>query len=190
VGAENAIRASRAVGFDVRPDALVTVTSRFQRMAWKYRAMAYATTLRHTGVLYQTMYLVATAMGLAPCGLGNGDADMSARVLGLDYLKESSVVRFPARHPWPGRRDRRRPRRGMAHGEQPGMVASRRRVICPVINVSEPSENLVDGRPAGQYGYRSRTERKEKPDGDTFAGLSIRGGLHGHPGVSRRECIT
>ncbi|MCU1681131.1 MAG: dehydrogenase [Amycolatopsis sp.] len=163
MGAENAIRASRAVGFDVRPDALVTVTSRFQRMAWKYRAVAYATTLRHAGVLYQTMYLVATAIGLAPCGLGNGDADMSARVLGLDYLKESSVGRFPARHPWPGRRDRRRPRRGMAHGEQPGMVASRRRVICPVINVSEPSETLVDGRPgnmdiaAGRKGKKSRT---------------------------------
>jgi hypothetical protein len=45
-------------------------------------------------VLYQTMYLVATAMGLAPCGLGNGDADMSARVLGLDYLRESSVGDF------------------------------------------------------------------------------------------------
>ncbi|WP_405700038.1 SagB family peptide dehydrogenase [Streptomyces sp. NBC_01383] len=86
--------ASRSVGFDVRPDVLITVTSRFQRMAWKYRAMAYATTLRHTGVLYQTMYLVATAMGLAPCGLGNGDADMSARVLGLDYLEESSVGDF------------------------------------------------------------------------------------------------
>ncbi|MFE3740230.1 SagB family peptide dehydrogenase [Streptomyces sp. NPDC059134] len=86
--------ASRSVGSDVRPDVLFTVTSRFQRMAWKYRAMAYATTLRHTGVLYQTMYLVATAMGLAPCGLGNGDADLSARVLGLDYLRESSVGDF------------------------------------------------------------------------------------------------
>ena len=73
----------------------------FQRMAWKYRAMAYATTLRHTGVLYQTMYLVATAMGLAPCGLGNGDADLSARVLGLDYLKESSVGDFLLGTPGP-----------------------------------------------------------------------------------------
>ncbi|MFI6942103.1 SagB family peptide dehydrogenase [Streptomyces sp. NPDC050418] len=86
--------ASRSAGFEVHPDVLFTVTSRFQRMAWKYRAMAYATTLRHTGVLYQTMYLVATAMNLAPCGLGNGDADLSARVLGLDYLTESSVGDF------------------------------------------------------------------------------------------------
>ncbi|WP_328861218.1 SagB/ThcOx family dehydrogenase [Streptomyces sp. NBC_00306] len=86
--------ASRATGMEARPDVLVTVTARFQRMSWKYRAIAYATTLRHTGVLYQTMYLVATALGLAPCGLGNGDADMSARVLGLDYLRESSVGDF------------------------------------------------------------------------------------------------
>ncbi|MFK4692847.1 SagB/ThcOx family dehydrogenase [Streptomyces pristinaespiralis] len=86
--------ASRATGMEARPDVLITMTARFQRMSWKYRAIAYATTLRHTGVLYQTMYLVATAMGLAPCGLGNGDADMSARVLGLDYLRESSVGDF------------------------------------------------------------------------------------------------
>lgn len=86
--------ASLATGMEARPDVLITMTSRFQRLAWKYRAIAYAATLRHTGVLYQTMYLVATAMGLAPCGLGNGDADMSARVLGLDYLEESSVGDF------------------------------------------------------------------------------------------------
>jgi SagB-type dehydrogenase family enzyme len=86
--------AGRATGVEARPDVLITVTSRFQRLSWKYRGIAYATTLRHTGVLYQTMYLVATAMGLAACGLGNGDADMAARVLRLDYLKESSVGDF------------------------------------------------------------------------------------------------
>jgi SagB-type dehydrogenase family enzyme len=86
--------ASRSTGLPTRPDVLITVTSRFQRLSWKYRSIAYATTLRHTGVLYQTMYLVATAMGLAPCGLGLGDADMAARVLGLDYLRETSVGDF------------------------------------------------------------------------------------------------
>lgn len=86
--------ASRATGSAERPDVLLTATARFQRVSWKYRAIAYATTLRHTGVLYQTMYLVATAMGLAPCGLGNGDADLSARVFGIDYLRESSVGDF------------------------------------------------------------------------------------------------
>jgi SagB-type dehydrogenase family enzyme len=76
------------------PDVLVTMAARFARVSWKYRSIAYATTLRHTGVVYQTMYLVATAMGLAPCGLGNGDADLAARAFGLDYLSESSVGDF------------------------------------------------------------------------------------------------
>ncbi|WP_406331819.1 SagB family peptide dehydrogenase [Streptomyces sp. NBC_00203] len=86
--------ASAATSREADPDVLLTMTSRFQRLSWKYSGMAYATTLRHTGVLYQTMYLVATAMGMAPCGLGIGNADMSARVLGLDYLQESSVGDF------------------------------------------------------------------------------------------------
>ncbi|WP_326698885.1 SagB family peptide dehydrogenase [Streptomyces sp. NBC_01754] len=86
--------ASASTSREADPDILITMTSRFQRLSWKYSGMAYATTLRHTGVLYQTMYLVATAMGMAPCGLGIGNADMSARVLGLDYLQESSVGDF------------------------------------------------------------------------------------------------
>ncbi|KPI02545.1 SagB-type dehydrogenase domain containing protein-containing protein [Actinobacteria bacterium OV450] len=86
--------ASVATGGIAVPDVLVTMTSRFQRLSWKYRGIAYAVTLKHAGVLYQTMYLVATAMGLAPCGLGSGDADLAARVLGLDYLRESSVGEF------------------------------------------------------------------------------------------------
>ncbi|MEV8512065.1 SagB family peptide dehydrogenase [Dactylosporangium sp. NPDC051484] len=86
--------AARATGDEADPDLLITMTARFQRVSWKYQGMAYATTLRHTGVLYQTMYLVATAMGLAPCGIGIGDADLSARAFGLDYLRESSVGDF------------------------------------------------------------------------------------------------
>lgn len=86
--------ASVATGMQANPDVLITMTSRFQRLSWKYRALAYSVSLKHAGVLYQTMYLVATAMGLAPCGLGSGDADLAARVLGLDYLTESSVGDF------------------------------------------------------------------------------------------------
>jgi SagB-type dehydrogenase family enzyme len=86
--------ASVATGLQADPDVLITITSRFQRLSWKYRAIAYSVTLKHVGVLYQTMYLVATAMALAPCGLGSGDADLAARVLGLEYLQESSVGDF------------------------------------------------------------------------------------------------
>jgi SagB-type dehydrogenase family enzyme len=73
---------------------LIVVAARFQRMAWKYNMLAYAATLKHVGVLYQTMYLAATAMGLAPCAIGCGDADTFARAAGTDYCVESSVGEF------------------------------------------------------------------------------------------------
>ena len=47
---------------------LITIAARFQRVSWKYAAMAYVTILKHVGVVYQTMYLVATARGLARAG--------------------------------------------------------------------------------------------------------------------------
>lgn len=86
--------AARASGLGRYPDVLITITSRFERLSWKYRSIAYSTCLRNTGVLYQSMYLVATAMGLAPCALGSGDSDLAARVLHLDYICESSVGDF------------------------------------------------------------------------------------------------
>ena len=57
--------------------------------------MAYAITLKNVGVLYQTMYLVATAMGLAPCALGSGSSDLCAAAAGTEYLAESWVGEFP-----------------------------------------------------------------------------------------------
>jgi SagB-type dehydrogenase family enzyme len=73
---------------------LITIAARFSRVSWKYAGIAYALTLKHVGVLYQTMYLVATAMGLAPCGLGGGDSDCFARAAGTDYFAETSVGEF------------------------------------------------------------------------------------------------
>ena len=70
------------------------LAARFQRVAWKYASIAYALTLKHVGVVYQTMYLAATAMGLAPCAVGGGDADLFARAAGLDYHAETSVGEF------------------------------------------------------------------------------------------------
>jgi SagB-type dehydrogenase family enzyme len=67
------------------------LTARFGRIMWKYHAMGYALVLKHVGVLYQTIYLVATAMGLAVCGLGGGDAGDFAAASGLDYHAEGSV---------------------------------------------------------------------------------------------------
>jgi SagB-type dehydrogenase family enzyme len=76
------------------PQILFVITARFQRVSWKYQSIAYAIILKNVGVLYQTMYLVATAMGLAPCALGSGDADRFAKAAGLDYTVESSVGEF------------------------------------------------------------------------------------------------
>jgi hypothetical protein len=42
-------------------------------------------------VLYQTVYLIATAMGLSVCGLGGGDAEDFAAATVLDYHDEGSV---------------------------------------------------------------------------------------------------
>ncbi|MFT3765611.1 MAG: SagB family peptide dehydrogenase [Minicystis sp.] len=86
--------AMRATGMTAPPDILVTLTSRFQRLSWKYGSIAYATTLKNVGALYQTMYLVATAMGLAPCALGSGNSVRAEQALGLDGMRESSVGEF------------------------------------------------------------------------------------------------
>lgn len=86
--------AGRAMAGRPEPDLLITLTSRFQRLSWKYRSMAYAATLKNVGVLYQTMYLVATAMGLAACALGAGDTDLAVTAFRLNYLEEGSVGEF------------------------------------------------------------------------------------------------
>ena len=80
---------------------LLILAARFPRIAWKYESIAYALTLKHVGVLYQTMYLTATAMGLAPCAIGGGDADLFARAAGTDYCAETSVGEFLLGNPRP-----------------------------------------------------------------------------------------
>ncbi len=86
--------AGMSTGGTAKPDVPIAMTSRFSRMSWKYASLPYAATLKNVGVLYQTFYLVATAMGMAPCGLGNGDSDLAARTFGLDWAAESSVGEF------------------------------------------------------------------------------------------------
>jgi SagB-type dehydrogenase family enzyme len=86
--------AATAAAVPARPQVLLVVTARFGRVMAKYEAMAYALILKHVGVLYQVMYLVATAMGVAACALGSGSAEQFARVAGHDPLGESSVGEF------------------------------------------------------------------------------------------------
>ncbi|MEO5559665.1 MAG: SagB family peptide dehydrogenase [Dokdonella sp.] len=77
-----------------RPQILLTIASRFSRFNWKYTGMSYAAQLKNVGVIYQTLYLVATAMNIGACGLGTGNADRFARLTGLPYLEEGSVGEF------------------------------------------------------------------------------------------------
>jgi SagB-type dehydrogenase family enzyme len=81
----------------ISPDAiqvLLIVSARLPRLSWKYASIAYALVLKHVGVVLHSMYLAATAMGLAPCALGAGDSDLFARAAGTDYYAETSVGEF------------------------------------------------------------------------------------------------
>jgi SagB-type dehydrogenase family enzyme len=86
--------ASLATAYQANPQVLLTIAARFQRVSWKYRSIAYAVMLRNTGVLYQTFYLVAIAMGLAPCGIGNGNSERFSKLTGLNYFTEGSLGEF------------------------------------------------------------------------------------------------
>jgi SagB-type dehydrogenase family enzyme len=77
-----------------RPHILFVLAARFSRVYWKYESMGYALILKDVGVLYQSMYLAATAMGLAPCALGGGDSELFAQASGLPALVEGSVGEF------------------------------------------------------------------------------------------------
>ena len=83
-----------AVGMDLDPQLMIVLTARFQRLSWKYQSVVYATILKEVGVVMQTMYLCATAMGLAGCALGSGDSRLFAEAAGLDYCTESSLGEF------------------------------------------------------------------------------------------------
>jgi SagB-type dehydrogenase family enzyme len=76
------------------PQILIVFAARFQRISWVYETIAYSLIMKDVGSLQQTMYLVATAMNLAPCALGCGNSDLFARAVGTDYYAETSVGEF------------------------------------------------------------------------------------------------
>jgi SagB-type dehydrogenase family enzyme len=76
------------------PQVLLLITSRLGRLNWKYRSISYAVTLKHTGVLYQMFYMVATALGLAPCGLGVGNSALVNMATDTDPNAEAPVGEF------------------------------------------------------------------------------------------------
>ena len=88
-----------AAGIAQSPPVLIVLAARFARMFWKYEGVGYANLLKDAGALLQTMCLVATAMDLAPCALGGGDAEAFAAAAGLAYWEETSVAEFMLGHP-------------------------------------------------------------------------------------------
>jgi len=85
---------SYAAGLHELPAVSIHITARFQRVSWKYEAIAYSLILKNVGVLYQTMYLVATAMDLASTALGGSSSELLCRAAGLNCLEESAVGEY------------------------------------------------------------------------------------------------
>ncbi|OEO32237.1 hypothetical protein VW23_012395 [Devosia insulae DS-56] len=92
----NGIMGSARASLDAKapPQVVVSIAARFALVGWRYRSIAYATMLRNAGALYQTFYLVAQALGLAACGIGNGDIDRFQRITGQSFLEEGTVGEF------------------------------------------------------------------------------------------------
>ena len=63
-------------------------------MSWKYSSLAYALILKNVGVLIQTLYLMATDMGLGGCAIGSTDIDLFAKMTGIEFHVEGPVGQF------------------------------------------------------------------------------------------------
>jgi SagB-type dehydrogenase family enzyme len=85
------------------PQILITMAARFDRISWKYSAIAYSLVLKDVGVLMQTLYLVATDMGLGGCAIGNNNIDRFARMTGIEFHVEGPVGQFALGRGLPGR---------------------------------------------------------------------------------------
>ncbi|MEM1321311.1 MAG: SagB family peptide dehydrogenase [Bacteroidota bacterium] len=81
-------------GITDSPPLLITFAADFARMFWKYESMAYAAILKNVGVIYQTLYLVATDMGLGSCAIGNGNVEVFKKLTNFPLLQESSLGEF------------------------------------------------------------------------------------------------
>ncbi|GAA0242162.1 SagB family peptide dehydrogenase [Cryptosporangium japonicum] len=76
------------------PQVVILLAARFGRVMWKYESIGYAVVLKDVGVLFSTMYQVATALGLAPCALGTGNSDLFSLARGVPYHEETTVGEF------------------------------------------------------------------------------------------------
>jgi SagB-type dehydrogenase family enzyme len=86
--------AEYAMGVTAAPQILITIAARFGRISWKYSSIAYALILKDVGVLTQTLYLMATDMGLGGCAIGITNIDLFAKMTGVEFHVEGSVGQF------------------------------------------------------------------------------------------------
>ena len=76
------------------PQILITIAARFGRISWKYSSLAYALILKDVGVLTQTLYLMATDLGLGGCAIGSTNIDLFAKMTGIELHVEGPVGQF------------------------------------------------------------------------------------------------
>jgi SagB-type dehydrogenase family enzyme len=82
------------------PHVLITIAARFDRISWKYSSIAYSLVLKNTGVMMQTLYLMAADMGLGGCAIGNNNIDRFARMTGVEFHVEGPVGQFALGRTW------------------------------------------------------------------------------------------
>lgn len=150
--------ARAAAGMAGEPQVILVVTARVQRLMWKYEGMSYALILKHAGILTELMYLVATAMGLAPCALGAGDSAAFAALSGLDPMVEPSVADFLLGSRRPEDESEHGPADDAGHRPAPSRTAGRttNRTVEPG---AEP-----DHRPAAEPGDRPGRSLAAEPE--------------------------
>ncbi len=83
--------ASATLAGGAEPQVLIVMAARCGRIMWTYEQIGYALILKDVGVLMQTIYLAATAMGLGVCAQGFGDTAAFVAATGVDELSECSV---------------------------------------------------------------------------------------------------
>ena len=71
--------------------AVLVLTGIFARVHWKYADRSYRYIMLEAGHLGQNIYLAATALGLAPCGIGAFFDDDLNQLLGIDEREEATV---------------------------------------------------------------------------------------------------
>jgi SagB-type dehydrogenase family enzyme len=86
--------AEYAMGAPSAPQILITIAARFGRISWTYSSIAYSLILKDVGVLIQTLYLVATDMGLGGCAIGITNIDLFEKMTGIEFHVEGPVGQF------------------------------------------------------------------------------------------------